>query len=112
VAQQTRRTQTARPAPFTPEQIAALIGGNANQSEIAKVLAAHRQPRLPAPREAAGAKEPAPISLTAVELRELAIGRTPERAAELLEASVSQRRRSRGRARKSAARPKQRPPLY
>jgi hypothetical protein len=116
VADGTRRKDVAQPAPFTPEQVAALIAGKANQTRIAKVLAAHRQPRIPAPKmkgQKYASKGPAPIPLTAAQLRELAAnsGTTPDAIATLLESTIPKRRGSSGKARKSAARPNQRPPL-
>jgi len=69
----------ARPAPFTPEQVAALVAGEANTAEVGKLLAAHRQPRLPSPATTRRPKTgTSPIPLSAADLRELATGRVPE----------------------------------
>jgi hypothetical protein len=75
-----------RPAPFTPEQIAALNAGKANIAEVSKVLKAHRQPRLsPGPQKE---EKRAPIPLTSAQLRELASGRgTPASVITALEKS-------------------------
>jgi hypothetical protein len=115
LAKKKRKTDAARPAPFTAEQVAALVSGGANQTAIAKVLAAHRQPRLPQPaakRKGSARTVPAPVALTAGELRELATGTTPEKIATLLDTTASRRRRTSAGRRKAAIRPKRRPPLY
>jgi hypothetical protein len=114
LAKKKRDTDAARPAPFTPEQVAALVSGAANQTAIAKVLAAHRQPRLPervAKRKGPARTAPAPVALTAGELRELATGTTPEKIATILDTTASRRRRTTAGTRKATIRPKRRPPL-
>jgi len=115
LARNIRRKDVARPAPFTPEQVAALVAGEANQTVIGKVLAAHRQPRIPVRavrRKGYPTEGAAPIPIAATDLRELTTGKTPEKVAKLLETTASQRSRRPGKARTSAVRPKRRPPLY
>jgi hypothetical protein len=104
-------TEVARPAPFTPEQVAALITGEADHAAVGKVLAAHRQPRIPVParRSTSKATAAAPIPISPAELRELTTGQTPDRVAGLLDTTASARRHSSGGKRKVAARPKHRP---
>jgi hypothetical protein len=111
VAKKTARDESARPAPFSPDQVAQLTAGGADQKMVGKVLAAHRQPRLPtAERTRASASTPSPITVSAAELRELATGALPEDVSARLEASTSTRRRSTGKARKGAIKPSRRPP--
>jgi hypothetical protein len=114
VARKIRRTDAARPAPFTPDQVAALIAGEADQDTIARVLNTHRQPRLPGPAAKGkhrAASKLAPIAMTAAELRALAIGITPPTIAAQLEAGASKRRPRAVKRRKTAVRPTRRPPV-
>jgi hypothetical protein len=113
VAQDARRKNLARPAPFSPEQVAALIAGKASEATIARVLAAQRQTRIPESKGRKSASSaPAPVALTAAQLRELGANRsrTPDAVAELLESTVPKTRRSSVKMRKSGARPSRRPP--
>jgi hypothetical protein len=112
VARRRSTPVAARPAPFTPDQVAAIVAGEADEREIARVLGAHKQPRLPAPaapRRGTRAT-PAPIAVTAADLRELATGAVPDHLVEALDAA-SKRRRSAARPAKHTLRPKKRPPL-
>jgi hypothetical protein len=110
VARRKQVIETARPAPFTPEQVAALAAGQADSAEIGKLLAAHRQPRLPAPARGKQSRaRPSPIPLSAAEVRELATGRTPASVQRQLETSVPARRtRATGR-RTTGVKPTRRP---
>lgn len=110
MARKNRLPETARPAPFTPEQVASLVVGQANDAEIGKLLTAHRQPRLASSGEGKQAKAgPAPIPLSAAEVRELATGRTPESVGSRLESSGRTRRVRATRRRTIGAKPTRRP---
>jgi hypothetical protein len=110
MARKNSPTAAARPAPFTPEQVASLVAGQANTAEVGKLLAAHRQPRLPSPVVTRRTKtSAAPIPLSAADLRELATGRVPESVETRLERFVpTQRARTKPR-RPGGARPSRRP---
>jgi hypothetical protein len=112
VTRKIRNTDVARPAPFTPDQVAALVAGEANLKVITKVLNAHRQPRLPGPaatRKRRATTKPGPVPVTAVELRAFATGATPEKIAAQLDASASKRRHSVGKKHEATVRPTRRP---
>ena len=109
MARKNRLPETARPAPFTPQQVASLVAGQANDAEIGKLLTAHRQPRLASLGERKQAKTPAPIPLSAAEVRELATGRTPESVESRLESSGRTRRARATRRRTIGAKPTRRP---
>jgi hypothetical protein len=110
VARRNRLPERARPAPFTPEQVASLVAGQANNVEIGKLLTAHRQPRLASPAQRKQAKDgPAPIPLSASEVRELAAGRTPESVQTRLESGARTRRARATRRRTTGAKPTRRP---
>jgi hypothetical protein len=83
MARARKQAAPATPAPFTVEQVAALNAGKANAAQIAKVLASHRRPaRLVTPKGNA----PAPIPLTAAQVRQLTSGKgLPEDFAAALE---------------------------
>lgn len=97
----------AVPAPFTLEQVAALNAGTARRADVVRTLARHRQPRLPA--KAARASAPAPIPLTAAQLKQLASGRVTPSVAAAFEAAPRRRSGSRAAAR-SRVRPQRTPP--
>lgn len=110
MARRNRLPETARPAPFTPEQVGSLVAGQANNAEIGKLLTAHRQPRLASPAEGKQAKAgPAPIPISAAEVRELATGRTPESVQSRLESSARTRPARATRRRTTGAKPTRRP---
>lgn len=114
MARTIRSTDLARPAAFTPDQVAALVAGEADQKVIAKVLNAHHQPRLAGPaatRKRRATAKPGPVTVTAAELRELATGATPDHIVAQLDASASKRRPSAGKKYKTAVRPTRRPPV-
>lgn len=92
----TTKRAAARPAPFTSEQVAALTAGKANAADVAKVLEAHRQPRLARTRQAAGKGKRSPVPLTEDQLRRLATGGEPppDVAAALQNSSPSPRRKA------------------
>ena len=100
----------ARPAPFTPDQVAAIVAGQGDEKEMARVLNAHKQPRLPAARARGTRLKPEPVPVTAADLRELATGSLPDRVTDLLEAASTRRRSARAPA-KHRIRPKKRPAL-
>jgi hypothetical protein len=111
VAKRRSAPAAARPAPFTPDQVAAIVAGQGDEQEMARVLNAHKQPRLPTPAEArARRRKPEPVPVTAADLRELATGSVPGHLTDLLEAATKGRR-SAGRPAKQRLRPKTRPPL-
>lgn len=100
----------ARPAPFTPEQVASLVAGQANTAEVARRLAAHRQPRLPSPAATARTKGGAvPIPLSAADLRDLAAGRVPESVQASLERRAATSRTRATPRRAAGPRPTRRP---
>ena len=74
MARARKQAAPATPAPFTAEQVAALNAGKANAAQIAKVLASHDRPaRLATPKGQA----PAPIPLTAAQVRQITSGKGP-----------------------------------
>jgi hypothetical protein len=110
VARKNRLPETARPAPFTPEQVGSLVAGQANNAEIGKLLTAHRQPRLASPAEGSPGKAgPAPIPLSAAEVRELATGSTPESIQSRLESAARTRRARATRRPTTGTKPTRRP---
>ena len=108
MARKNRLGEAARPAPFTPEQVASLVAGQANMAEVGRLLSAHRQPRLPSAAASTKARvAAAPIPLSAADLRELATGRVPESVQARLERRPPARRtRTTGR---TGPRPTRRP---
>jgi hypothetical protein len=90
----TKRAAAARPAPFTSEQVAALTAGKGNAADVAKMLEAHRQPRLARTRQAAGKGKRSPVPLTEYQIQRLATGgETPTDVAAALESSRPSPRR-------------------
>jgi hypothetical protein len=108
VAKRRSTPVAARPAPFTPDQVAAIVAGQGDEKAMARVLNAHEQPRLPTARSRGTRAKPEPVPLTAADLRELATGSLPDRVTELLE-TASKRRRSARAPSKRGVRPKKRP---
>ena len=53
MARRTRSPAAARLAPFTRDEVASLIAGQPNHPQIGRLLAAHREPRLPSPTQRA-----------------------------------------------------------
>ena len=110
MARKNRLAETARPAPFTPEQVASLVAGQANMVEVGKLLTAHRQPRLQAPASSKQARVgAAPIPISAADLRELAIGGVPDSVRSRLDDQAAKRRARATPTRAAGARPTRRP---
>lgn len=110
MARRKKPTEAARPVPLTAEQVASLTTGQGDQATLGRLLAAHDQPRLPAParKRATATAAPEPIPVSAAELRELSGGTTPTAVATRLGESAA-RRRSGGRARPAGPKPTRRP---
>ena len=97
------------PAPFTSEQVEALVRGQADEKEIARVLESHSQPRVSSRKRRPEKAAPVPISEKALE--ELRSGATPPGIARRLEAAAKRDRQVVTEVEDTADRPSERPPL-
>jgi hypothetical protein len=96
------------PAPFTSEQVEALVRGKADESEIAHVLESHTQPRVSSRKRHLDKAAPVPISEKA--LRELTSGGTPPGVARRLDAAAKRDKQVSAEDDATADRPSERPP--
>lgn len=74
------------PAPFTHDQVEALVRGQADEIEIARLLDSHRNPGVSPRRRRAEKAAPVPVSEKA--LAELSGGRTPPGLVRRLDAAA------------------------
>jgi hypothetical protein len=95
------------PAPFTHDQVEALVRGQADEIEIARLLESHRNPRVSSRRRRAEKAAPVPVSEKG--LAELSSGRTPPGLVRQLDAAAKRDKQPSAEAETIHDRPSQQP---
>jgi hypothetical protein len=96
------------PAPFTHDQVEAVVRGQADEIEIARLLESHRNPRVSLRRRRT--EKAAPVAVSEKALAELSGGRTPPGLVRQLDAAAKRDKQPPPETETIHERPSQQPP--